>query len=143
MTLTLKIIIFISLAFVISCVASPPDVVRLHRYDWEKDVGFTQIVRVGNLIYLSGTVSYGDTMEEQVHGVYQSIQNQLAEFGLDTSAIVKEVAYTTDIESLKNVIPVRKTYFSEDHYPSATWVQVERLFMEAFMLEVEIVAVVK
>ena len=132
--------LLISLAWLTAC-ASTVDSVGVKRYhsgDWEHDIGYTQAIRRGNILYVSGVVSSGETMQEQVNNVYQQIQSILLEFDAGMDDIVKEVLYTTDMEAMKNAIPARKAFFKNGIYPTATWVQIERLFLTEAMLEVEV-----
>lgn len=101
--------------------------------------GYTQAVKVGNTLYLSGITGMGP-MNESLQSVYERIGVALAEAGADFSHVVKENLYTTDIEAVKEHNEVRMKFYKGD-YPAATWVQVVRLFDAAYNLEVEVVAV--
>ncbi|MDN4165236.1 RidA family protein [Cytophagales bacterium LB-30] len=106
---------------------------------WEDNAGYTQAVKVGNTLYLSGHVA-GGTFEEQVKGVYTSLEKTLAQYGATFAHVVKENLYTTDIEEMKKHNEIRKAFYGKD-YPAATWVQISRLYMAEAMLEVEVIAV--
>lgn len=131
------------MAFLVGCASAPVTIERRYVNDWERDLGYAQCVKVGNQLYLSGIASNAPTMDEQVDSIYRAIESQLADYGVDTSAIIKETAYTKDIEALKKANAVRKKYYPHGEFPSATWVQVERLFMEEFLVEIEVVALLK
>ena len=133
-------LLFASMAFLSACAttADTSKVERYHSGDWEQDAGYTQAIRHGKQLYVSGVISRGETMQEQVTNVYHEIKRILARFGADMDDIVKEVLYTTDMEAMQNAIPARKAYFKNGIYPSATWVQIERLFEPDAMLEVEV-----
>ena len=106
---------------------------------WEQDIGYTQAIRVGNTLHISGSVGWG-TMPEAVEQAFGTIKQTLAHYGLDFRHVVKENAYTTDIEALKAAQDVRKVYYGTD-FPATTWVQVNRLYMPEAVLEVEVIAV--
>ena len=106
---------------------------------WEHEIGYTQAVRVGNTLYLSGSVGEG-AMPQAVDQAFGAIQKTLAHYGLDFRHVVKENAFTTDIEALKAANEVRKKYYGTD-FPAATWVQISRLFSPQHVLEVEVTAV--
>ena len=114
------------------------EILRKHYNPWEKDVGYTQVVQVGKTLYLSGVVGQGSTMSDQVKYVYNAIQSILADYDTDLSRVVKEVVFTKDIEALREASEVRKAYYPDGAYPTSTWVQIDRLFMEEFMIEVEV-----
>ena len=116
--------------------------VKIEKYkagDWEDDIGYRQAVRVGQLLYISGTAAPGE-MTEAVKQVYNDLEKTLKVHGLTFKHVVKENAYTTNIEALKVNQELRKKYYGKD-FPAATWVQVARLFTPELVLEVELVAV--
>lgn len=131
---------FALMAFMFASAASADTskVERYHSGSWEQDIGYTQAIRHGNMLYVSGVVSGGQTMQEQVTNVYGEIKRILARFDADMDDIVKEVLYTTDIEATKKAIPARKAFFENGVYPSATWVQIDRLFDPNAMVEVQV-----
>jgi len=112
---------------------------KLNLGPWENEIGYAQAVRVGNTLYVSGSVGTG-TMPDAINAAFGAIKQTLAHYGLDFRHVVKENAYTTDIEALKAAQDVRKPYYGTD-FPAATWVQVARLYMPEAVLEVEVVAV--
>ena len=114
------------------------DIVRKHYGSWEKDIGYTQVVQQGKTLYISGVVGSGKNMAEQVESVYKTIQTMLKDFNTDSSRIVKEVVYTKDMEALKATIELRKSFFADGLYPSSSWIQIDRLFMDEHLLEVEV-----
>jgi len=116
---------------------------RFHRNSWEYDWGYANEVRVGNLLYISGICSYGDSMDDQVRGVYSAVKEVLAQHKLSFSDVVKENVFTTDMEALKAANATRLEFYDKDNFPGSTWVEVERLFEKAFMLEVELVVLVQ
>ncbi len=135
------IILPVLLAILLSACASTPEPAEVRRYhagDWEQDIGYTQAVRHGNILHVSGVVTGGDTMDEVVTNTYRRIESILAEFDADMDDIVKEVLYTTDMEAMKKAIPVRKAFFPNGIYPAATWVQISRLFVAEAVLEVDV-----
>jgi 2-iminobutanoate/2-iminopropanoate deaminase len=107
----------------------------------ENQVGYTQAVRVGNTLYISGSVGRGATMEAQMESAYANIQRTLEHYGASMADVVRETVYTRDMEALQRAIPVRKRIYGE-RFPAATWVQVTRLFAESILLEIETTAVI-
>lgn len=109
-----------------------------HEFPGEAELGYAQAVRVGSTLYISGTVSRGETMEEQVAGVFRRIRATLARFGAQPDDIVKETAYTTDVDALAAANPARLAFYA-GHTPAATWVQIERLLMPQALVEIEVI----
>ena len=112
---------------------------KFSRGPWENEIGYAQAVRVGNTLYISGSTGSGN-MPDAIRSAFTAIKETLAAYHLDFRHVVKETAYTTDIEALKAANEVRKTYYGSD-FPAATWVQVDRLFTPETVLEVEVIAV--
>jgi len=104
----------------------------------EVEVGYCQAVRSGNRLYVSGTVGQGE-MPAAVQSVYERLKQTLEANGLTFRDVVKENVYTTDLEAFKSSKDVRKAYYGAS-LPAATWVQVQRLYLPSFVLEVELVA---
>lgn len=107
--------------------------------DWEDDIGYRQAVRVGDTLYISGIAGAG-AMPDAIKSVYGELSQVLAHYGLTFAHVVKENAYTTDLEALKANLAVRRAFYGKD-FPAATWVQVSRLYEPGHVLEVELVAV--
>jgi len=116
--------------------------VKIEKYkagDWEDDIGYRQAVRVGQLLYISGTAAPGE-MPAAIKQVYGDLEKTLKAHGLTFKNVVKENAYTMDLDALRANQEIRKKYYGKD-FPAATWVQVARLFSPELVLEVELVAV--
>jgi enamine deaminase RidA (YjgF/YER057c/UK114 family) len=115
----------------------PMDKFRLG--SWEDDIGYRQAARVGDTLYISGIAAAG-AMPDAIKSVYGELQQVLAHYGLTFAHVVKENAYTTDLEALKASLAVRRAVYGRD-FPASTWVQVSRLYEPAQVLEVELIAV--
>jgi 2-iminobutanoate/2-iminopropanoate deaminase len=122
------------------CVSTNQEIERKTYNSWESDIGYSQVVKANNTLYISGITSEESTFENQVDDIYNTIKKILADYDVDASSIVKEVIFTTDIEGLKAVIPIRKAHFN-GKYPSSSWVEVKRLWSKSHLLEVEVVVV--
>jgi enamine deaminase RidA (YjgF/YER057c/UK114 family) len=105
----------------------------------ENDIGYTQAVKVGNTLYISGAVGWG-TMPEAIKIVYDELRTTLKHYNADFSNVVKENLYSPVLYSLIAHKELRKPYYNND-YPAATWVEVKRLYNADLVLEVEVIAV--
>lgn len=112
---------------------------ELRRGKWEDDFGYRQAVRIGNTLYISGSVGAGD-MNKAIPQAYDALKKTLEHFGLGFEHVVKETVFTTDLEALKAGREIRKPYY-KGQYPAATWVQITRLFRPEYTIEVELIAV--
>lgn len=130
---------------------SKPDREVFHLRKLEKGFGYSQAVRVGNTIHISGSVSMNDEgevlgkgdMKEQLKNALEDIRKTLAHFGGDYGDIVKETIFTTDMDALLSATDVRAKYYDGYEFPAASWVAVPRLVSPDFLVEVEVVAVLK
>lgn len=124
--------------------AAQEQAIKKEKWHWgnaqkqDTAAGYTQAIRAGNTLYISGTVALSIT-EEGVKNVYTSLEKTLAAYGLKFENVVKENLYTTDIEAMKKYNYVRKRFYKGD-FPAATWVQISRLYMPDAKLEIELIA---
>ena len=104
----------------------------------DTSAGYVQVVKVDNVLYISGAVAR-DVTPEGITRVYQSLERSLKSFGASFQNVVKENLYTTDMEAMKTHNAARKAFYKGD-FPAATWMGVSRLFMSDAKLEVELIA---
>ena len=104
----------------------------------ETDIGYCQAVRIGNTLHISGSVGRGE-MGSAMHGAYDELKRTLTENGLDFRNVVKENVYATDLDAFIRNKDIRKQYYGSD-FPAATWVQVQRLYLPSFVVEIEATA---
>ena len=116
--------------------------IQKNKWHWRNDqdtsAGYAQVVKVDNVLYISGTVAR-DITPEGITNVYKALERSLQQFGATFQNVVKENLYTTDIEAMKKYNDARKVFYKGD-FPAATWVQISRLFMADAKLEVELIA---
>ncbi len=104
----------------------------------DTSAGYVQVVKVENVLYISGAVAR-EVTPEGITRVYQSLERSLKSFGASFQNVVKENLYTTDMEAMKKYNDARKVFYKGD-FPAATWMGVARLFMAEAKLEVELIA---
>ena len=118
--------------------------IKKEKWHWNREAkqdtiaGYTQVLKVDNVLYISGAVT-NDITPEGITSVYNALKASLAGYGATFENVVKENLYTTDIEAMKKYNYARKAFYKGD-FPAATWVQIERLYMPKAKLEVELVA---
>jgi 2-iminobutanoate/2-iminopropanoate deaminase len=110
---------------------------------------FTDAVRAGDLLFVSGIVSVdgderlvgGDDVVEQTRQVFRNMGEVLAAAGCGFADVVKVTVFLTDIGDRPRINPLREEVFG-DTRPASTLVEVPRLAVEGAKVEVECVAVV-
>lgn len=118
----------------------------IHKEKWHFDnplkqdtgAGYVQVVKVDNVLYLSGAVAR-EVTPEGITQVYQALERSLKSFGATFQNVVKENLYTTDMEAMKKYNSARKVFYKGD-FPAATWMGVARLYNHESRLEVELIA---
>ena len=121
-----------------ACATNNNPITRHQINPWEPEIGYSQIVKHGNLFYFSGVTCGGKTDEDALPMCYQALDDLLKKMNLTRDKIIQETIYARDIENLKKQIPMRKQWYGE-HFPAATWVQVDRLFDESHRFEIELI----
>jgi 2-iminobutanoate/2-iminopropanoate deaminase len=104
----------------------------------EDEIGYTQAVKVGNTIYVSGSVGWGK-MDDALKHAYDEIDQTLKSYNASFEYVVKENLYTTELDSVIKYKNVRRNYYGND-FPAATWVEVKRLYDRGLVVEIEVVA---
>ncbi|MGE9315090.1 RidA family protein [Niabella sp. CJ426] len=141
----MKYIIIFPLLFTFFNVFSQEKEIKKEKWHWNNKkakqdtvAGYTQVLKVDNVLYISGAVTT-DLTPEGVQSVYNDLKASLQSFGATFQNVVKENLYTTDIAEMKKLNYVRKKFYKND-FPAATWVQIQRLYMAEAKLEVELIA---
>lgn len=118
--------------------------IKKEKWHWDNalkqdtSTGYVQVVKVDNVLYISGAVAR-EVTPEGITRVYQSLERSLNSFGATFRNVVKENLYTTDMEAMKKYNDARKVFYKND-FPAATWIGVTRLFLHDARLEVELIA---
>jgi 2-iminobutanoate/2-iminopropanoate deaminase len=116
---------------------------------WEKEYGYAQAVKVGDIIYLSGQVSHDDTgkivgpgdMEAQMRQAYANVRKVLAQYSATMDNIVDEILFVTDMDSaFQAAVKCREDVFSGPPVVSSTIVQIQRLAFPELLIEIKCVA---
>ena len=116
---------------------------------WETEYGYSQAVKVGDTIYLSGQVAHDEKgefvgigdMEAQMRAAYANVKKLLAEYGAGVENIVDETLFVTDMEAaFAAAVKCRREVFSVTPITASTIVQIERLAFPELMIEIKCVA---
>lgn len=113
---------------------------RMEKFEVNTDIGYAQAIKVGNTIYVSGTVGWGN-MQDALRHAYSEIERTLKNYKADFQNVVKENVYTTQLDSLIAHKDIRREFYKNNNFPAATWTQVARLYSKDFVVEIEVVAV--
>ena len=108
---------------------------------------YTDAVRAGNLIFVSGVVPVDDDgglvggdVVAQARQVFANMGRVLATAGAGFGDVVKVTVFLTDVDDRPAINPVRQEIFGSAR-PASTLVEVGRLAIPGAKIEVEAVAV--
>ena len=116
---------------------------------YEPRVGFSRAVKVGNTVYVSGTVAWdedgklvgSDNAYEQAKQTIRNIEMALFQAGSSLRNVVLTRIFVTDIGFLDEVARAHGEAFDTIR-PASTMVEVSRLADAEMLVEIEAVAVV-
>jgi reactive intermediate/imine deaminase len=145
---------FALLAGLLACSPSQddekPTVVYLNSGELQKlKLPFSEAVRVGNTLYLSGQIGNSPGQMKLVEGgieaetrqTFKNIKATLKRYGADLDDVVKCTVFLADIDEWPKLNEVYKTYFSS-HYPARSAVAGSGLALGA-RVEIECIAVLQ
>lgn len=107
-------------------------------------------VKVGNLLFIAGQVALDSELrligagdvEVQARQVWTNIKMIVEGAGGKVSDVVRVTTFVLDIASFEAIHKVRKEFFPDGRYPTATGVQVVKLGLPGLLLETEAFAVI-
>jgi enamine deaminase RidA (YjgF/YER057c/UK114 family) len=115
----------------------------------EEAYGFSQAVRVGDVIYVSGQTAIGDDfaavggddMAAQMREAYAGVTRVLAMFGAEPSDVVDETLFVTDVMAAATCAKqVRGEVYGEAFAVASTLIGVAELGAPDLMIEIKCVA---
>ncbi len=114
---------------------------------WEKVVGYSRAVRIGNVIEVSGTAPVrdgkvvGETGYEQAKACLEIIEASINEAGGQMKDVVRTRMFVTDISLWEQFGKAHGEFF-KDIMPATAMVEVSKLIDDQMLIEIEATAVV-
>jgi reactive intermediate/imine deaminase len=115
---------------------------------YEDVIGFSRAVRVGDLVFVSGTVAWGPDgklvgkgdVYAQAKQTLANIEGYLREAGASLKDVVRTRIYLTDIGRWQEVARAHREAFG-DVRPASSLLEISRLAEPEMLVEIEAVAV--
>ena len=116
---------------------------------WERELGFSRAVRVGEMIYTAGTIAsdpdgriHGADSYEQCSYILKMLDRVLKELGGGLDTVVKVTCYMVGLEHLPGFSKAHAEYFGTTK-PATTGVAIAGLVGEGTLVELELIALVR
>ncbi|HVP04124.1 MAG TPA: RidA family protein [Dehalococcoidia bacterium] len=116
---------------------------------YEPIFGYSRAVRVGDQVFVAGTVAWGDDgeivgigdMYTQAKQTLRNIERALAAAGATMADVVRTRMFMTDVSRWSEVAKAHGEVFGEIR-PAATGIEVKALVQPEFLVEIEVDAVI-
>ena len=117
---------------------------------WPARYTFSPAVRVGNLIFLSGTTGTDDVgnivgpgdIVAQTRRIFEKFASILESVGASLGNIVETTDYFLSLEDYNKTAALRRELFKGPPWPAATGVRVSGLIREGALIEIKGIAAV-
>jgi enamine deaminase RidA (YjgF/YER057c/UK114 family) len=108
---------------------------------YEPRVGYSRAVRVGDAIFVAGTVGDGNDAYEQTKAAIAKIEVALREAGAELDDIVRTRIFVTNIDDWELVGKAHAEAF-KDILPVTSMIEISRLIAPQYVVEIEADALV-
>lgn len=117
----------------------------------DKTLGYSQAVRAGNLVFVSGQVAVDDRgrvvgtgdARAQARQALSNLRTVLEAAGTDLRSVVMLRTYATSLGMIASLREVRHEVFDPiGHFPANTFVAITSLAKPEYLVEIEAVAVI-
>lgn len=110
---------------------------------WEKKVGYSRAVKLGDQVFVTGTVAVDDDHQlvgtneyDQSVFILKKIERVLNDLGLTRSDVVRTRIFVTNIANWEGVGRAHGEFF-EGINPATTMVEVSALISPEYLVEIE------
>ena len=116
---------------------------------WEDLVGYSRVVKVGNIIEVAGTTATDENgkvvgpnnVYVQARYIFQKIESYLKSVGASLDDVVRTRMFVTDINFWQEIGKAHNEFF-HDIKPAASMLEVSRLIDPELLIEIEVTAII-
>ena len=101
---------------------------------------FAPAVRHENLIFFSGVVGQGGSVEEEFHNAWTSLGETLTEAGVGYEDIIDTTIYMVGLQKNAAAMMKAKDEFIKEPYPTSTWIGITELAIPGARAEIKVIA---
>jgi enamine deaminase RidA (YjgF/YER057c/UK114 family) len=113
-----------------------PDSARKTYESWH----FAPAVRHDDLIFFSGVIGSGDSVEDEFRNAWKSLGEVLAAAGVGYEDIVDSTLYVVDLQKNAATMAKVKDEFIKEPYPASTWIGITELVIPGTRAEIKVTA---
>jgi enamine deaminase RidA (YjgF/YER057c/UK114 family) len=113
-----------------------PDSARTTYESWH----FAPAVRHDDLIFFSGVIGSGESVEDEFRSAWQSLGEVLAAAGVGYEDIVDSTLYVVDLQKNAATMAKVKDEFIKEPYPASTWIGISELVIPGTRAEIKVTA---
>jgi enamine deaminase RidA (YjgF/YER057c/UK114 family) len=114
-------------------------------FPFEDEYGYSRAVRIGQHVFVSGTIARGEALEGDAYvqsmAIYEIVRKALAETGAEMKHVVRTVIYATDILDEPRIAKAHSEIFDEIR-PASTFIEIKKLRVPKARVEIELTAVI-
>lgn len=118
----------------------------IHPLPWPYSHG----VKVGSMLFIAGQVALDEELrivgpgnaEAQARQTWRNIQTVVEAAGGKVTDVVRVTTYVADLADIEAIHAVRREFFPNGDYPTATVVQAAKLGLPGLLLETEAFAII-
>ena len=113
-----------------------PDSARKTYESWH----YAPAVRHDDLIFFSGVIGSGESVEDEFRSAWQSLGDVLAAAGVGYEDIVDSTLYVVDLQKNAATMAKVKDEFIKEPYPASTWIGISELVIPGTRAEIKVTA---
>ncbi|MDE0757063.1 MAG: Rid family hydrolase [Pseudomonadales bacterium] len=101
---------------------------------------FAPAVSHGDLIFFSGVVGRGESLEDEFRDAWQSLGETLLAAGVGYDDIIDSTLYVVDLQKNAATMARVKDEFIKEPYPASTWIGITELVIPGTRAEIKVTA---